>query len=220
MAETTSPGLDMPLPAPSPSAQLVAWLSGVATGNDPLVVFTTIGRHRRLFRWWLPFAGSLLRGGRLAPADTELLILRTSWNCCGWYEWVQHVPLASRAGLSSARIAAAAEGPANAEWTARQRVLLEATDELHGARVITEGTRKRLSEHLTVEQCLELCFVVGHYEMLAMTLNTLGVEPELSAVGKLDPESALLAGRLADHLRTARVDGGSEALPVRAEGNR
>ncbi len=201
----TSPGRAATLPAPSPLARLVARLSGMATGNDPLRVFSTIGRHRRLFRWWLPFAGSLLRGGRLARADTELLILRTAWNCGAWYEWVQHVPLASKAGLSSTRIAAVAEGPAHTEWTSRQRLLLEATDELHAARVVNERAWQRLSEHLTVEQCMELCFVVGHYEMLAMTLNSLGVEPEPSAVRKLDATSAALAARLAYRLRLARV---------------
>jgi alkylhydroperoxidase family enzyme len=206
MAELTSPGRVVTLPAPSPSARLVAWLTGVATGNDPLAVFTTIGAHRRLFRWWLPFATSLLRGGRLARADTELLILRTAWNCAAWYEWVQHVPLASRAGLSSATIAAVVEGPASTGWTARQRLLLEATDELHGARVVSEPTWTRLSAQLTVEQCMELCFVVGHYEMLAMTLNSLGVEPEPSAVRKLDPPSTSLAARLADRLRSARAE--------------
>ncbi len=203
-------GRKVTLPAPSPLARLVAWLSGVATGNDPLLVFSTLGRHRRLFRWWLPFAGSLLWGGQLGRADTELLILRTAWNSGGWYEWVQHVPLAWRAGLSASKIAAVAEGPANTEWTSRERLLLKAADELHGNQVVNEQTWKMLSQHLTAEQCIELCFVVGHYEMLAMALNSLGVEPEPSAVRKLDVVSASLTGRLAHRLRSARVGDGRE----------
>jgi alkylhydroperoxidase family enzyme len=183
----------------------------MATGNDPLRVFSTIGGHRRLFRWWLPFAASLLRGGQLGRSDTELLILRTAWNCGGWYEWVQHVPLASRAGLSATRIAAVTEGPAHAAWTTRQRLLLQAADELHGARVVNERTWTALLEHLTVEQCIEMCFVVGHYEMLAMTLNSLGVEPEASALDKLGMASASVAGLLADRLLSARYGDGPEA---------
>ncbi len=206
MTELTSSGPVVTLPPPSPLARLVARLSGMATGNDPLRVFSTIGGHRRLFRWWLPFAGSLLQGGRIGRADTELLILRTAWNSGAWYEWVQHVPLASKAGLSSTSIASVADGSPHKEWTTRQRLLLEAADELHAARVVNERTWERLSEHLTVEQCIELCFVVGHYEMLAMTLNSLGVEPEASAVRKLDAASASLAARLAHRLRSARAD--------------
>jgi alkylhydroperoxidase family enzyme len=188
-------------------ARLVAGVGGLVTGNSPLRVFTAIGSHRRLFRWWLPFAASLLRGGRLASTDTELLILRTAWNCEAWYEWVQHVPLARRSGLSPKVISAVAEGPAHPGLTWRQRLLLEVTDELHGGRVVTEPTWKRLSSQLTVEQCIEVCFVVGHYEMLAMSLNSLGVEPEDSAVGKLDAAAESAAGHLAERLRVARRGG-------------
>ena len=196
-----------PAPTPPPSARLVARVGGLVTGNDPLRLFTTIGWHRRLSRWWLPFAGSLLLRGLLPRADTELLILRTAWNCDGWYEWVQHVPLAARCGLSSTQIAGVADGPLHPRWTPRQQVLVEAADELHAVRVIDDGTWHRLSTQLTTEECIELCFVVGHYEMLAMTLNSLGVEPEASALRKLDPTAATLAARLAVRLHRSRVAG-------------
>jgi hypothetical protein len=45
---------------------------------------------------------------------------------------------------------------------------------------------------------IELCFLVGHYEMLAMTLNSLGVEPDPSALANLTGWPA----RVADDLRT------------------
>jgi alkylhydroperoxidase family enzyme len=179
-------------------------VAGLATGNDRLRVFTTIGWHRRLSRWWLPFSGSLLLRGLLPRADTELLILRTAWNCGSWYEWVQHVPLAARRGLNAAHIAGSAEGPIYPLWTAHQRLLVEAADQLHTNRVIDDSTWQRLAAHLSIEQCEELCFLVGHYEMLAMTLNSLGVEPETSALRQLDPAAATLAARLAERLRRSR----------------
>jgi hypothetical protein len=52
-----------------------------------------------------------------------------------------------------------------------------------------------------------MCFVIGHYEMLAMTLNSLGVEPEDSARRQLDPTAAALAARLAERLQQSRVAG-------------
>ena len=197
-----------PAPAPPPSARLLARLGGVVTGNDACRLFTTIGRHRRLSRWWLPFAGTLLWRGLLPRADTELVVLRTAWNCQGWYEWVQHVPLAVRSGLTSTEIAATAESLLNPQWTPRQQVLLEAADQLHTTSVIDDSTWDRLSAQLTTEECIELCFVVGHYEMLAMTLNSLGVEPEPGALRKLDPNNAALAARLSGRLRRSRVAGG------------
>jgi hypothetical protein len=183
----------------------VARLAGLATGNEPLRVFTTIGWHRRLFRWWLPFSASLLLKGLLPRADTELLILRTAWNCDGWYEWVQHVPLAVRWGLKATHISGSAEGPRYPHWTARQRLLIEAADQLHTNRVIDDPTWQRLTARLSIEQCEELCFLVGHYEMLAMALNSLGVEPETSALRQLDPAAAGLAALLAERLRSSRA---------------
>src|ERR1700681_3938041 len=177
-----------PAPGSAPSARLVARLGGYFTGNDPLQLFTTIGRHRRLSRWWLPFAGSLLFRGRLPRVDAGVVSRRTAGNCDGWYEWVQHVPLGARAGLEPADIAATAEGPSASCWTPRRRLLVEVTDELHAARVISDRTWARVAAELGTEECIELCFLVGHYEMLAMTLNSLGVEPEASALRKLESD--------------------------------
>jgi hypothetical protein len=76
---------------------------------------------------------------------------------------------------------------------------------LHTTRVISDSTWGRLCAELTIEQRVELCFLVGNYEMLAMTLNSLGVEPESSALAKLDSTAAALAARLAEHLRGTRL---------------
>jgi hypothetical protein len=86
-------------------------------------------------------------------------------------------------------------------------VLIEAADELHRVRVIGDRTWERLSALLSTEERIEVCFVIGHYEMLAMTLNSLGVEPETSALRQLDPTAAALAARLAERLQYSRVAG-------------
>jgi hypothetical protein len=70
--------------------------------------------------------------------------------------------------------------------------------------MITDHTWARLSGQLSIEQCIELCFLVGHYEMLAMTLNSLGVEPEPSALHRLDPAATAIATRLAERLQRSR----------------
>jgi len=49
-------------------------LSGLATGGRPPHIFTTLARHRKLFRRWLWFAGALMPRGRLPREDTELVI--------------------------------------------------------------------------------------------------------------------------------------------------
>ena len=156
----------------------IAWLAGRATGGAPPNVFTTLGRHRRLFRRWLWFAGALMPGGRLPRAETELVILRVAHNTGCDYEWGHHERMGRRAGLSDEEIARVREGPDAAGWSERRALLLGAADELHGEGRIGDELWGRLSGMLDEVRLIELCMLVGHYEMLAMTLNSLEVEPD------------------------------------------
>lgn len=147
----------------------------LATGGRPLNLFTTLGRHRGLFRAWLPFAGALMPRGKLRRADSEVVILRVAHNCGCEYEWRHHEHIARTAGLSSAQVEAVRGG---GELSARHRLLIEAVDELHCDRDLTDGLWERLRTELSDTELIELCVLVGHYEMLAMTLNALRVEPD------------------------------------------
>lgn len=174
---------------PSRFSRAVARVAGVATRGEPPRVFTALGRHPRVFRRWLPLSATLLLRSELPRRDVELVILRTAWTCGGDYEWVQHVPLARRAGLSRAAVAHVPSGAGWDGWSRRQKLLLQAVDELHAQQSLTAPTAAELQQELTVRQLIELCFLVGSYETLAMTLATLGVEPEPTALAKLDAES-------------------------------
>ena len=102
------------------------------------------------------------------------------------------------------RVAGGTDGPGADRFTARQRLLLTAVDELHERRVISDATWTKLSAELTERQLIELCLLVGHYEMLAMTLNSLGVEPEASALRRLTGATAEAADTLRRRLIEAR----------------
>jgi alkylhydroperoxidase family enzyme len=186
-----------------PLARLTAAATARATRGEPLRVFTTLGRHPRLFRGWLRFAATLMFRGDLSRADRELVTLRTAWRCGCWYEWVEHATLATRAGLGAQDVARVVAGP-DAGWGRRRQLLLQATDELHDRRVITDPTWQALSGELTERQLVELCFLVGHYEMLAMVLDSLGVEPEPTSLARLTGPVAEAADRLRDGLVVAR----------------
>jgi AhpD family alkylhydroperoxidase len=150
----------------------------VVRTRRPPHVFTTLARHRRLFRAWLRFAGRLMPGGTLPRAHTELVILRVSFNCGCDYEWDHHVKLGRRAGLSNEQIARVAEGPEAGGWADHERALLRAVDELARDRLIGEATWAALRARYDEKQMIELCLLAGHYEMLAGTLNSLGVQPD------------------------------------------
>jgi alkylhydroperoxidase family enzyme len=190
--------------------RLVARAASLVTKTEPPRLFTELGAHPRLFRAWLPFGATLLLRGELLRGDTELVVLRTAYNSRCEYEWVQHVRLAERAGLSLGEIAAVPDGEAATIWTWRQRLLLRATDELHDCRRIDPATRDLLEHVLSDRQILELCLLVGHYEMLAMVLNTRGTEPEPGAA------SAITSGRFPGLRAPKRPDVRSSARRGRA----
>ena len=156
-------------------AAIAARAGGFVAGTAPLNLFTTLGRHRTLFWRWLVFASGLMPGGRLPRVETELVILRVATLCQCAYEWQHHVRLARKAGLGFRAIAHVRKHERSALFSPRARALLRATDELHAQRSLSDSTWLALRAELDDTEVIELCMLVGHYEMLAMTLNTLRV---------------------------------------------
>ena len=157
---------------------LIAAAAGRVTGSGPPHIFTTLARHRRLFLPWLWFAGALMPRGRLPRRDTELVILRVAHNCHCEYEWRHHERIAQTVGLGPDDVARVREGPGAQGFSERDAVLLGAVDELHASRDVTDQLWDSLRRYWSDVELIELCMLVGHYEMLAMTLNGLRVEPD------------------------------------------
>jgi AhpD family alkylhydroperoxidase len=150
--------------------------AGARTKNPPNL-FTTLGRHRGLFRRWLLFAGALMPRGKLPRVDTELVILRVSHLSDCAYEADYHRPMGRKAGLTPEQIEAVASDELDpGGWSPRQLAILRAVDELHRDRRIADATFESLRGELSDRDLVELCLVAGHYEMLAGTINSLGIE--------------------------------------------
>ncbi|TMM03372.1 MAG: carboxymuconolactone decarboxylase family protein [Actinobacteria bacterium] len=156
----------------------IAAAAGRAIGSGPPNLFTTLARHRRLFLPWLWFAGMLMPRGKLPRKDTEIVILRVAHNCHCEYEWRHHERIAQTVGLGADDVERVREGPGADGFSERQALVLRAADELHRRRDITNRTWEGLQRHLSELELIELCMLVGHYEMLAMTLNALRVQPD------------------------------------------
>jgi AhpD family alkylhydroperoxidase len=152
--------------------------AGAVIGTGPPNLFTTLGRHRRLFRGWLRFAGRLMPGGRLPRRESELVILRVAHLRSCRYELDHHVRLGRRAGVTAADVDRVLAGPGADGWTARERVLLEAVDELHEAGDLGDATWSALRDHLDERCAIELVLLVGHYEMLATAIAALRIQPD------------------------------------------
>lgn len=160
---------------------VIVKLSGLAVRGKPPNIFATLARNRRLFRRWLWFAGGLMPGGKLPRRDTELVVLRVAHNTGSEYEWAQHERIAQRAGLGEAEVSRVREGPGAQGWSERQAALLAAADAMHADGSIGDELWARLDAQLDEPRLIELCMLIGHYEMLAMTLNTLRVQADFPA---------------------------------------
>lgn len=138
-------------------------------------LFSTLGRHRRLFRAWLWFAGRLMPGGELPRRETELVILRVAHLRGCEYELDHHRRIGRRVGIGPDVLERIFAGPAAPGWSDRHRALLTAVDALLTTRNIADHAWDALSDHYTEAQRIELCMLVGHYDLLATTIATLGV---------------------------------------------
>ena len=177
IARPTRPRID-PLSPEEHDDEVRELLEGVgATGGFATNIFGTLVRHRGLFRRWLPFGGKLL-SGRVPARDRELVILRTAWLCRSDYEWGQHELISRSVGLADDEIRRVAEGPDATGWEDFERVLLRATDELHADACIADDTWSALTARYDERQLIELPMLVGHYHLVAYTLNSLGVQLE------------------------------------------
>jgi AhpD family alkylhydroperoxidase len=157
---------------------LITQVLGRMTRSGPPNVFTTLGRHRRLFRRWMFFASGLMPHGRLPRADTELVILRVAHNTACTFEWHHHERLGRAAGLSAQEIQRVRQGPSDPGWTPHQAALLAATDDLNERGRVGDTAWAALAAFLDEQDLIEFCMLAGHYYMLAMTLNTLNVQPD------------------------------------------
>ena len=141
-------------------------------------LYKTMLATPRLYGPRVRFGSYLQRDSLLDPETRELLILRTAWNIRTNYEWAHHVEAAKAAGLADAQIAAIATGPSAPGWTARQRAVLTAADELRREAFISDATWSELAAHFGMKERIEIVFTVGGYTMTGLAINSFGIQTE------------------------------------------
>jgi 4-carboxymuconolactone decarboxylase len=139
-----------------------------------------------LAKAFLTFNNHVASASSISRRIREILILRISWLRRAEYEFVQHVVLGLRAGLSQAEIERIQQGPDAPGWDAADADLVRAVDELHADACISEATWTRLSSQFNEQQRMDIVFAVGCYDLLAMVFKTFGVQLE-PGVEPLDP---------------------------------
>lgn len=142
-------------------------------------VLSTLVRHPELTRAYLPFNAYLLKHSTLSPRIREVALLRVVHRRDCDYLWSHHLPIARSAGLTDGDIAAIRDGNlADVRPDLTDQAVLHAVDALVDRGTISTPVWNTLGRHLTDQQRMDLVFTVGGYELLAMAVNTFGVEDE------------------------------------------
>ena len=115
--------------------------------------------------------------------DRELLILRIGYLNQGAYEWAAHRGLALSVGISEDELKDITIGSSADSWSEWDSALLKAAEELHEAALVSEETWATLSRQYDKRQMMEVVFTVGQYNLVAMYLNSLGVQFEEDWIG-------------------------------------
>ena len=161
---------------------LARWPDATAQGMHGL---GTMLRHPALAKAFLTFNNHVATGSTVSKRIRELLILRIGWLRRSEYEFVQHLLLGRKAGLTDAELERVQLGPEAPGWSEEDADLLRAVDELHSpCASIQDETWARLKTRFDTAQILDIIFAVGCYDMLAMVFNSarVALEPGLTAL--------------------------------------
>jgi len=107
--------------------------------NPPPRILGTIAKHPHLLEPMLKFS-SALAAGVLPRRSSEILALRTAWNCRSEFEWGHHVRYGVDAGLSLDEIARLAGESPGVKWDVEDASLVRAADELFADQDISDET--------------------------------------------------------------------------------
>jgi 4-carboxymuconolactone decarboxylase len=146
---------------------------GLSTAQIP-AVFGLMLRHPGLFRCQMDMGVQLFKG-ELSPRDRELAVLRVGWLCRAPFEWGEHVDLAKRVGVNGEEIERVTQGSSAPGWSAHERAILKAVEELLANQMIADDTWNQLAETWTERQLLEFPMLVGQYYATALQQNSLRV---------------------------------------------
>jgi alkylhydroperoxidase family enzyme len=147
----------------------------------------TFAHYPPLAKAFLTLNKHVAADSTLASRERELLILRISWLRQSEYEFVQHVILGRRAGLTEDELVRIQAGPDAKGWNEEDAELIRVADELYADACISQQTWTRLCARFSTRQIMDMVFLVGCYEVLAMALKSFNIPLE-PGVASLDPE--------------------------------
>ncbi|MCB2078818.1 MAG: carboxymuconolactone decarboxylase family protein [Novosphingobium sp.] len=149
--------------------------------------FLTLARSPDIFSAFTRLGIEAMATSALGKRERELVILRTGWLCDAPYQWGEHVSSGRDAGLTDQEIERIKLGSQADGWSAPDRALLKAVEEMQADRTIHDATWVELAKHFDERQLIELPILSGHYNMTAMLQNALRFPPNRDMDGNFLP---------------------------------
>lgn len=151
---------------------------GRVGGGRVLNIFRTLAHAPRALTAFLGWGSYILsKRNTLSARDRELVILRTGYMCRSGYEWTQHKRIGLECELTETEIERIKAGPDADGWSAIDRAMLRAVDELVADHFVTDATWAALAP-LGDKGRMDLVFTVGQYTQVSMILNSFGIQVE------------------------------------------
>jgi len=150
--------------------------------GPPINLFKLFARNRAMAEAMTGWGGyELSRRLSLSMRQREVVIDRVTARCGAEYEWGVHVAyFGERVGLTAQQVASLTAGtPADPCWSADERALLTAVDELHDTGDLSDDTWNALN--LSDEQRLDLLLLVGWYHAISLVARAARVPLEADA---------------------------------------
>ena len=166
---------------------LVPFADPASLPDDARQAFEGLPRKLNIFRMWanaatcfrpgMRFGNAILTKQKL-PADLrELIIMTVARLEGGIYEWVQHVPIADRAGCSKAQVAAIeALRFEDESFDARAKSMLKLVREVIRDVRARETTLAQAQSHFSAQEIVEIILTTGFYMTMARMTETTRVE--------------------------------------------
>ena len=129
----------------------------------------------------------------LEPRHRSLLLLRTAWLTHNQYQWSVFASNGRAAGLTDAELRRIAVGPDADGWDDFDATHLRLADELYRNSYVSDQTWTTLGVRYNLLQTMEAVANVNQSTLLAMMLNSLGVQPNDWTTDRLPTDVAYRA---------------------------
>jgi AhpD family alkylhydroperoxidase len=142
----------------------------------PANVFRMVANSPTALPGFVAVAKSILVDAELPARDREIAVLRVAQLTDAEYEWVHHVRIALRAGVTDEEIEAIAAGGDSLDEG--DRLLCRVAEEMTRDIRLSDEALAQLLQRYGVRQTTELIFCVGYFNMLSRFLESTRVPLE------------------------------------------